>query len=94
MAAEPDPAPSLAENFLSSALADESLPLDVRSAAAHLSLMDRAQRNGATWAVIGAALGVSGREAKKRARGLREKVRRAAAAADEPGDLSEEGSGG
>lgn len=62
---------------LSSVIADENLPQDVRSAAASLALMDRAKRNGATWAVIGKTLGISGREAKKRAHGLREKVRRA-----------------
>ena len=89
---QPEPAQdsSLAADFLSSALADESLPPDVRSAAARLTLIDRAQKNGATWTVIGATLGISGPEAKKRARGLREKVRRAVAMAGGPEDLSEE----
>ena len=42
-----------------------------------LELIDRAKGNGATWAVIGATLGMSGREAKRHAHKLRERVKRA-----------------
>jgi hypothetical protein len=74
---------------LAAVAADESLPAGVRSAAAQLTLIDLAKENGASWAVIGAALGISGREAKKRAHGMRVKVVAAAIAA---GPQREEGS--
>jgi len=76
-------APSVAAD-LASVATDESYPPDVRSAAAQLSLIDRAMGNGATWAVIGRTLGISGNEAKKRAREMRSKVKRAVAMAGGP----------
>jgi hypothetical protein len=79
----PEPAPPFAAD-LASVITDEGYPPDVRSAAAQLALIDRAMGNGATWAVIGRTLGISGREAKKRAHGLREKVKRAVAMAGGP----------
>ena len=45
--------------------------------AARLELIDRAKANGATWAVIGATLGMSKEEAKRHARRLRDQARRA-----------------
>ena len=45
---------------------------------AALDLIDRAKANGATWNTIGATLGVTGPEAKRRARQLRTRTRRAA----------------
>lgn len=41
------------------------------------TLIDRAKQNGATWAVIGSTLGMSGREAKRHAHKLRGQVKRA-----------------
>ena len=46
-------------------------------AALRLDLIDRAKGNGATWAVIGTALGMTGREAKRHAHKLRKQARRA-----------------
>ncbi len=46
-------------------------------AALRLDLIDRAKGNGATWAVIGATLGMTGREAKRHAHRLRKQARRA-----------------
>ena len=77
---QPEQAPSVAADLLASVATDETYPPDIRSAAAQLALIGRAMGNGATWAVIGRTLGISGREAKKRAHGLREKVKRAVAA--------------
>jgi hypothetical protein len=86
--AQPEQAPPVAAYSLASVATDETYPPDVRSAAAQLALIDRAMGNGATWAVIGRTLGISGREAKKRAHGLREKVKRAVAGG--PEDRGEE----
>lgn len=47
--------------------------------ALRLELTDRAKAAGATRAVIGSALGVSGREAKRHAHKLRDQVKRAEA---------------
>jgi hypothetical protein len=46
-----------------------------------LALIDRAKAGGASWAQIGAVLGISGREAKRNTHKLRRGVR----AAPEPG---------
>lgn len=56
---------------------DSSLAASPEANALRLELIDRAKANGATWAVIGATLGMSGREAKRHAHRLREEVRRA-----------------
>lgn len=50
----------------------------IRHDQAALDLIDRAKANGATWNTIGAALGMSGREAKRHAHKLRTRTRRAA----------------
>ena len=84
----PEQAPSVAADLLASVATDETYPPEIRSAAAQLALIGRAMGNGATWAVIGRTLGISGREAKKRAHGLREKVKRAVAG--RPENRSEE----
>ena len=42
-----------------------------------LELIDRAKGNGASWAVIGSWLGMTGPEAKRHAHKLRERVKRA-----------------
>ena len=49
--------------------------------ALRLDLIDRAKGNGATWAVIGTALGMTGREAKRHAHRLRKQARRVPGAA-------------
>jgi hypothetical protein len=50
----------------------------LRRAALELELIDTAKAGGASWAVIGATLGMSGREAKRAAHKLRSRVKRAA----------------
>ena len=49
--------------------------LDV--ARARVEAVDTALKAGATWAAIGSVYGLSGPEAKKKVRGLREQVKRA-----------------
>ena len=49
----------------------------VYSTARRLELIDRAKANGTSWAVIGATLGMTGPEAKRHARKLRDQARRA-----------------
>ena len=54
-----------------------SLAAGPEADALRLELIDRATGTGATWAVIGRALGMSGREAKRHAHRLRGRVKRA-----------------
>ena len=56
---------------------DSSLAADLDRQALRLELIDRAKQNGATWAAIGATLGMSGPEAKRHAHKLRDQVKRA-----------------
>lgn len=56
---------------------DSSLAAGLDRQALRLELIDRAKQNGATWAVIGRTLGMSGREAKRHAHKLRSQVKRA-----------------
>ena len=58
----PDRASSLAANY---------------PAMRRLDLIDRAKANGTSWAVIGATLGMTGPEAKRHARRLRDQARKA-----------------
>lgn len=49
----------------------------LRHDTAALDLIDRAKAGGATWNTIGAALGMTGREAKRHAHKLRGRTRQA-----------------
>ena len=71
MTPRPEQPPSLAAE--DSSAADRKLEHDL----ATIDLIDRAKANGTTWAVIGATLGMTGPEAKRHARKLRDQARRA-----------------
>jgi hypothetical protein len=70
--------PAAQEQASSLAAKDAAAGARSRHDLAALDLISRAKAGGATWAAIGAALGMTGPEAKRHARKLRTRTRRAA----------------